>query len=79
MAIITEAAIGAQRDPTTMGMQAGCAGRPPAWPRSSTRSVVGGDAGATHVAINTMNTGLGPVDGHLEVLAEVAAALELRG
>ena len=33
----------------------------------------------THVAINTMNTGLGPVDGHLDVLAEVAAALDLRG
>ncbi len=32
------------------------------------------DAGATHVSINTMNAGLGPVDGHLEVLAQVAAA-----
>ena len=35
------------------------------------------DAGATHVSINTMNAGLGPVDRHLEVLAEVAAALPL--
>jgi hypothetical protein len=36
------------------------------------------EAGATHVAVNTMNAGLGPVDRHLDVLAEVAAALGLR-
>ena len=35
------------------------------------------DAGATHVSVNTMNAGLGAVDRHLEVLAEVAAALPL--
>jgi len=34
-----------------------------------------GEAGATHVSVNTMNAGLGPVGRHLEVLAEVAAAL----
>jgi hypothetical protein len=34
-------------------------------------------AGATHVSINTMGSGLGPVDGHLTVLASAAAALEL--
>src|SRR5438132_75099 len=35
------------------------------------------DAGATHVAINTMNAGLGSVDGHLDALATTARALEL--
>ena len=35
------------------------------------------DAGATHVSVNTMNAGLGPVDAHLEVLAQVASALSL--
>jgi len=35
------------------------------------------DAGATHVGVNTMNADLGPVDRHLEVLAEIAATLAL--
>jgi hypothetical protein len=35
------------------------------------------DAGATHIAVNTMGAGLGSVDGHLEALAAAAAALEL--
>jgi len=34
-------------------------------------------AGATHLTVNTMNAGLGAVDGHLAVLADVAAALGL--
>jgi len=33
--------------------------------------------GATHVSINTMGSGLAGVDAHVEVLARVAAALEL--
>ena len=37
------------------------------------------DAGATHVSVNTMNAGLGAVDRHLEVLADVADALALTG
>jgi hypothetical protein len=32
------------------------------------------DAGATHVSVNTMGAGLGPVDGHLDALAAVAEA-----
>jgi hypothetical protein len=35
------------------------------------------DAGATHVSVNTMNAGLGALDRHLEVLAEVAGALDV--
>ena len=35
------------------------------------------DAGATHVSINTMNAGLGSVQGHLDALATAAEALEL--
>ena len=33
------------------------------------------DAGASHLSINTMNAGLGPVERHLEVLETVAGAL----
>jgi hypothetical protein len=37
------------------------------------------EAGASHVAINTMNAGLGSVDGHLAALAACAPALDLAG
>ena len=33
------------------------------------------DAGATHLSVNTMNAGLGPVAAHLDVLAQAAEAL----
>ena len=35
------------------------------------------DSGATHLSVNTMGAGLASVDGHLEALSEVAAALQL--
>ncbi|HEY1572263.1 MAG TPA: LLM class F420-dependent oxidoreductase [Pseudonocardiaceae bacterium] len=35
------------------------------------------DRGATHLSVNTMGAGLGPVAGHLAALTEVAGALEL--
>jgi hypothetical protein len=34
-------------------------------------------AGATHVAINTMNAGLGPIDTHLDGLTKIAQELGL--
>jgi len=34
-------------------------------------------AGASHVSVNTMGAGLGGVEGHLDALASIAAALEL--
>ena len=34
-------------------------------------------AGATHVSVNTMNAGLGPVEGHLTALTAAADALGL--
>ncbi len=34
------------------------------------------ERGVTHLSVNTMGAGLGAVDGHLAVLAEIAAALE---
>jgi probable F420-dependent oxidoreductase len=36
------------------------------------------DAGATHLAINTMKAGLGTVDDHLDALASAASTLKLR-
>jgi hypothetical protein len=36
-------------------------------------------AGATHLSVNTMGFGLGPVDGHLRVLESLAGAINLMG
>jgi probable F420-dependent oxidoreductase len=76
-AVIDTAAAAAGRDPATLGME----GRV----RWSDRGVEGivdhvgrwRDAGATRVSIVTMRAGLGPVEQHLEVLAQVADALAL--
>jgi probable F420-dependent oxidoreductase len=76
-AIIEQAARDAGRDPSTLGME----GRV-SWTDGGVEKLVDHvgrwrDAGATHVAINTMNGGLGSVEGHLEALAASAQALEL--
>lgn len=74
-AIVAEAAVEAGRDPSALGME----GRV-SWSEDGVAKLVDHigrwqDAGATHVSINTMNAGLGPVERHLEVLADIAAAL----
>ena len=76
-AIVEQAARAAGRDPSVLGME----GRV-SWTDAGVEKLVDQvgrwrDAGATHVAINTMNGGLGPVDRHLEALATTARALEL--
>jgi probable F420-dependent oxidoreductase len=67
----------AGRDPSTIGME----GRVN-WEEGGAEMVARDietwrNVGATHVTINTMRVGLGAVDGHLEALRAVAAALEL--
>jgi len=76
-AIVADAATEAGRDPAVLGME----GRV-SWTSDGVDKIIDHlgrwrDAGATHVAVNTMNAGLGPVDAHLEVLAQVASALSL--
>jgi probable F420-dependent oxidoreductase len=76
-AIVERAAKAAGRDPTQLGME----GRASLGREGLSELVdqVGRwrDAGATHVSINTMDAGLGAVDGHLVALAEAAEALHL--
>lgn len=76
-AIVDQAAAEVGRDPATLGME----GRA-SWSRDVSELLEQIDewraAGATHVSINTMNAGLGPVDDHLAVLAQAADALSLR-
>jgi probable F420-dependent oxidoreductase len=78
-AVVEQAAISVGRDPSALGME----GRV-SWTDAGVTKVVDHvgrwrAAGATHLAINTMNAGLGSVDRHLAALAESAAALGLSG
>jgi probable F420-dependent oxidoreductase len=76
-AIVEGAAREAGRDPATMGME----GRV-SWTDDGVEKLVDHvgrwrAAGATHVSINTMNAGLGSVDGHLSALTAAANELGL--
>jgi probable F420-dependent oxidoreductase len=75
LAIVDEAATEAGRDPATIGME----GRV-SWTEAGIEKLVDQvgrwrDVGASHLSINTMNAGLGPVERHLEVLETIAGAL----
>lgn len=74
--VVHTAAAEAGRDPAELGMEgrvswrgdrAKLAGRAQQWQ----------DAGATHLAVNTMGAGLASLDDHLDALAGAAAALRL--
>jgi alkanesulfonate monooxygenase SsuD/methylene tetrahydromethanopterin reductase-like flavin-dependent oxidoreductase (luciferase family) len=76
--LVDEAAAAAGRDPAAIGIE----GRASYSRERGIATLVDHvaswrEAGATHVAINTMRAGFGGVDGHLAALAEVAEALGL--
>jgi probable F420-dependent oxidoreductase len=76
-AIIASAASQAGRDPTAIGMDARVS-----WGAGGTDELVRNaqrwrDAGATHLSVDTMGSGLPGLDAHLEALAEAGAALQL--
>ena len=78
LALVAEGAESVGRDPATIGME----GRV-SWGAGGLDKVVDHAgrwkaAGATHISINTMGARLGGVDGHLEALAAVAGALDVR-
>jgi probable F420-dependent oxidoreductase len=78
-AIIAEAAVAAGRDPAEIGMDARIkqgAGGTDDLIRDAKRW---GDAGATHLSVDTMGSDLGGVEAHLEALAKAAEALHLGG
>jgi probable F420-dependent oxidoreductase len=72
--LVRQAATEAGRDPATIGME----GRV-SWTGDPDELVDGlrswGDAGASHVSINTMGAGLNSVDDHLAALAKAAEAV----
>ena len=76
-AVVEQAAAEAGRDPGALGME----GRV-SWTDEGVEKLVDHvgrwrAAGATHVSVNTMNAGLGSVDGHLGALTSAAEALAL--
>ncbi|MEV4101718.1 LLM class F420-dependent oxidoreductase [Nonomuraea sp. NPDC049649] len=76
-AIVEGAAVEAGRDPGSLGMEGrvGWTGSQEALAELAGRWR---EAGATHLAVNTMGAGLGSVDGHLAALESAAEALGLR-
>jgi probable F420-dependent oxidoreductase len=76
-AIVDEAARAAGRDPSSIGME----GRV-SWAAGGADVIADHagrwrDAGATHIAVNTMNADLATLDAHLDALEQSAAALDL--
>jgi probable F420-dependent oxidoreductase len=78
-AIVEGAAREAGRDPAALGMEGRVTwSREGGIPRLVDHAGRWRDAGATHLSINTMGSGLATVDEHLHVLAEAAEALTPR-
>jgi probable F420-dependent oxidoreductase len=78
-AIIASAAAQAGRDPAAIGMQPRVS-----WSAGGTEELVRNarawrDAGATHLSVDTMGSGLPGLDAHLDALAKAGEALQLAG
>jgi alkanesulfonate monooxygenase SsuD/methylene tetrahydromethanopterin reductase-like flavin-dependent oxidoreductase (luciferase family) len=78
-AIIAAAAAEAGRDPAAIGMEPFVT-----WGAGDTDELIRDaqrwrDAGATHLSVNTMGSGLPGLDAHLDVLARAGEALQLAG
>jgi probable F420-dependent oxidoreductase len=76
-AIVQTAAVDAGRDPSTIGMEGRVSYGPDGVAKALDHLERWRAAGATHVSLNTMNAGLGPVGAHLDVLASIAAGIGL--
>ena len=73
-AVVERAAVGAGRDPATIGMEGRVNWRGDG--EAVTKELAAwAEAGASHVSVNTMSAGLKTVDDHLAALAQVAASL----
>jgi probable F420-dependent oxidoreductase len=74
-AIVEDAAAEAGRDPSKLGMEGRVTWGEGGAAKLVNRIAYWREAGATHVAINTMGAGLGAIDEHLEVLGVSADAV----
>ncbi|MHB8393081.1 MAG: LLM class F420-dependent oxidoreductase [Candidatus Dormibacteria bacterium] len=73
--IFEQAAADSGRDPAALGMEGRVSWKPGGTDQLQEQVQLWQKAGATHLSVNTMGTGLGSVDGHLEALQQVAEAL----
>jgi probable F420-dependent oxidoreductase len=73
--IVEKAAIEAGRDPAALGMEGRVSWKPGEAQKLVDQVGNWRDAGATHLSINTMGSGLESVDAHLAALHEAAEAL----
>ena len=71
-AVVAEAADAAGRDPATLGLEGRVTWNPEDPARFARQVGKWRDAGASHLAINTMSTGQAGVEAHLAVLARAA-------
>ena len=76
--MVATAAAGVGRDPAELGMEGRVSWRGDAG-KLAERAQQWQDAGATHLAVNTMGAGLASLDDHLAALAEAAGALRVGG
>ena len=76
--VVATAAAGVGRDPAELGMEGRVSWRGDAG-KLAERAQQWQDAGATHLAVNTMGAGLASLDDHLAALAEAAGALRVGG
>jgi probable F420-dependent oxidoreductase len=77
LASINAAAEAAGRDPATIQMEPRVSYQKGGLDKLVEQVAAWRDRGATHLSVNTMKADLGPVEGHLTALTEVAEALRL--
>jgi probable F420-dependent oxidoreductase len=75
IATVHQAALGAGRDPATIGMEGRISVASHAHESLAGHAQAWREAGATHVSLNTMNAGLTTVDDHIAALASAAPAV----
>jgi probable F420-dependent oxidoreductase len=75
--IIAEGALEAGRDPATLGMEGRINVSSGSTSTLVTHAQQWREAGASHVSVNTMGSGLASLDAHLAMLTDAAEALEL--
>ena len=73
-AVVERAALGAGRDPASIGMEGRVDWRGDSYAVTN-ELAAWAEAGASHVAVNTMGAGLKSVDDHLAALSQVAVSL----
>jgi probable F420-dependent oxidoreductase len=77
--IIAAAAAEAGRDPAAIGMEARVRWGPEGTDELLDKAQQWREAGATHLSVDTMGSGLPGLDAHVDALAKTGAALELTG